>query len=205
MELIRVTPRKALLEDYIKKDVEKKEKRMPPDLEFVLDKDDPNIWDAYLKKYGFKYGCMPAFKKWAFTHLSLSDFLSSAIYAGVFKVGYQNINDLYKGGEICSWKPPHENKKWLQLGRPGEVFTEDLAIIMRPAVPSEASKWYVEDGSGRVVCYIQKIFKYQEKESCAGFAYVGFDIDINSEWIKNFNNNFFIINRSNYDSVEKIL
>jgi hypothetical protein len=55
-------------------------------------------------------------------------------------------------------------------------------------VRSEApAKWYVEDGSGRAICYLRRLLNYS-KEKGKAKAYIGEKIDQNSHFMrKHFN------------------
>lgn len=201
MKLIKIVERRDLISFYIDSDVAKKKQTiLPQDFANINQKDDVNVWDNWLEENHFKPGVISGFKQWAYVELSLDDFINSAVVSNIFNVGYQNLADLIQSGEIKNWKPDR-CVDWYDYLRGGGKFNDKLAIIMRPALPSEKSKWYIEDGNGRAICYLQRIFTY--REPCKAFAYVGFDVDTNSKWIKQNLCRFFVKNK--YNDVNSIL
>jgi hypothetical protein len=198
MKKLKIITRADLLEFYLQEDAKKKGKILPPNFVQIIGGSDPNIIDAWLQQNGFKPGAMTSFKKWAYVQLDLENLIDVAIVSSIFPAATsQNLGDLLQAGFIKSWKPDR-NAVWYDNLKNGSPFTPELAMILRPALPGEKSKWYVEDGSGRSICHLQRIFVAKEK--CSAIAYIGFEPDIQSTWLQKFDQGFFIKNADMYQS-----
>jgi hypothetical protein len=86
-------------------------------------------------------------------------------------------------GRLAEWLPLGSPDWWSSL-RNGSDLDAEAALIVRPALKSEApAKWYVEDGSGRVLALLQGILRYGEVGRTAR-VYLGYEPDENSSFIR---------------------
>jgi hypothetical protein len=145
--------------------------------------DNPEVLDRKLRENGLKDGVLAAYRTWQFVELTITDLLERAIVNSIFPGEPQAIGRLLLRGKLAEWFPigaPH----WWQLIGNGSSLDRESALIARPSVSSEApAKWYIEDGSGRVLALLQRILRYGEIERTA-WAYLGKEPDDRSTFIK---------------------
>jgi hypothetical protein len=166
--------RKNLIDFYLRTDNEKKNKTMPADYG-SLNWNDPNALDRWLQQHGYKSGILSGYKRWAHVQLSKDDLMDTAIANHIFIGQPQRLGDLVDTESFQKWAPPQKPyRSWYEPLSRGEN-PKDLEIILRPAVSSEGSKYYVEDGSGRSICYLRSIHNFRlDSEMC---AYIGTEPD----------------------------
>lgn len=196
MRVIKTVSRKEIIRFYLRREKEKG-KSVPPGLD-NLKWDNPSDLDAWLSENNYKEGVISGFTKWKFVELSKEDLLDCAVVNSIFPGKSQRISNLLKETVLEDWKPDRETT-WYKLLNSGKPFKKEWALILRPALPSEKARWYIEDGSGRALCYVRRITTYQEK--CQAYAYIGFSPDLKSKWLRtHLDNGYFIANANRYDS-----
>lgn len=178
MKKLKTIDRKELIDLYLKGEAEKKNKLIPQDYD-CLNWDNSNDLDTWLKKYCYKFGVISGFKQWAYVKLDKNDLLNCAIVNSIFSGMSQRLGDLVGTKEFKEWEP-NEKRDWYEPLSRG-CFQEKYAVIMRPACESEikqGAKYYVEDGSGRTICYLKSILRLDSESEMT--AYIGFDPDNDS-------------------------
>ncbi len=178
-----IRTREEVIRFYAKYDRHKKGGRdLPSDIQ-LWPWDNPEALDRKLRENGLKDGVLSAYRTWQLVELTVTDLLECAIVDSIFPGEPQAISRLLLRGKLAEWFPigaPH----WWQLIGNGSSLDRESALIARPAVSSEApAKWYVEDGSGRVLALLQRILSYGETERTA-WAYLGREPDDRSAFIK---------------------
>lgn len=209
MESIKYINREKLIEFYIAMDASKKGIPKPLDYDTAIWKNwnDPNMLDQWLQDSHYKHGVIPGFRKWAYVQLSNEDLLNCAIVnsIGIFKDLGQYLRNLSKMKEFQEWKPDRKADWYNPLSQGN--FNEHLSIILRPACGNEkeqGAKLYIEDGSGRAICYLRAILEFDKESEMYG--YVGFDPDPDSKFLQtNLCEEFSIKNRYKYEKLEDIL
>lgn len=185
--LIETIPRKTLIDFYLNSERIKKNKLIPPVNDSLI-WNDPNKLDNWLEKYCYKSGVISGFKQWAYVQISKEDLLNSAIVNSIdiFNGKDQLLGSLKNTKEFYEWKP---NKNpfpiWYKPLSDGK-FRKEFSIIIRPACNGErkqGAKFYIEDGSGRGICYLRSILKLHKESEMVGFF--GFDPDRKSRFLQN--------------------
>jgi hypothetical protein len=86
----------------------------------------------------------------------------------------------------------------------GAGLPVDQAVILRPALPSppsdEYSRFYIEDGSGRITQLVQRSDQTERV-----FAYIGLQPDWRSVWLSNEWDGHFVLNHDMYDRDDDVL
>jgi hypothetical protein len=145
--------------------------------------DDAIELDSRLKKNHLKDGVLAAYRDWRFVEIGLTDFLECAIYNGIFPGQPQALCQLVLLGQVAAWSPDRDTE-WLNPIRGGADFTAECPFILRPSLTSEApAKWYIEDGSGRALAFLQRALRWGELDRTA-WAYLGIEPDKCSPFIK---------------------
>ncbi|MBU0999041.1 hypothetical protein KKG24_01905 [Patescibacteria group bacterium] len=208
MKRLKIIDRKELIDLYLEAEEVKKQKSIPPGYD-LLEWDNPNNLDTWLEKYGYKHGVISGFKQWAYVKLNKGDLMNCAIVAGIdiFCRMSQRLGNLENTEEFNRWEP---NKKpvpiWYESLSRG-CFKEKFAVIMRPACESEikqGAKYYVEDGSGRMICYLRSILSLNSKSEMT--AYLAFDPDESSSFLnEKLNKKFAGGGRGKYTTLEQTL
>jgi hypothetical protein len=144
---------------------------------------DPGGIDRKLAENDLKDGVMAAYRTWRFVEFGVADLLECAVVNSIFPGEPQALGQLALRGKLAVWLPIGA-PGWWPLIRNGSDLDAESALIVRPAVKSEApAKWYLEDGSGRAIALLQRILRYGEVGRTA-WAYLGDDPDDHSAIIK---------------------
>ena len=99
-------------------------------------------------------------------------------------------------------EPVTPNPLWYTPIRAGLPLSESEAMIIRPALPAESARFYVEDGSGRATY----LTAHPPAAEIIAFAYVGFDPDPTSRWLREaLDGGYFVRTASRYQRIEDIL
>ena len=170
--------RREVIEAYVIYDASKKQKAVPTDMA-KWPWLDANALDNSLAAQGFKHGILAGFAKWKSIELSRSDLMNCAIVNGIFPNLPQTLSILTQHEEFQNWRP-NRTTGWFQRFEKGHAEISDWPLILRPAVKSEApAKWYIEDGSGRAICFLRWLLRHPESDAKA-WGYLGVDSDKNS-------------------------
>jgi len=174
--------RERVIRSYAKYDRRKKfQGTLPPDMD-EWPWDDPVELDTRLAKNGLKSGVLSGYRDWQFVEIGLTDFLECAIFNGIFPGQPQALCLLVLLGKVAGWSPDRSTE-WLNPIRGGAELNAECPFILRPSVTSEApAKWYIEDGSGRALAFLQRALSYRELDRTA-WAYVGIEPDMRSSFI----------------------
>ena len=182
MEILRECSRQDLLEFYLSRE---REKGTHVSLEGI-DINDPNAIDRHFALHGLKIGVIPGYKSWRYVKLSKEELLQCAI-----------VNHIFRGSrlfpvlkEFYEWEPKTRDGKpkstawyeYIERMEDPTSYPEKWALILRPALPSEdGAKWYIEDGSGRSICFLRRLLTLRKDGFV--YAYIGIESDQKSEWI----------------------
>jgi hypothetical protein len=132
---------------------------------------DPGQLDNMLLQHGLKHGVVAGYKLWWLAELEIADLLDCAI-VNVSGFPGQSLALLAQRGAVASWIPPGPTE-WFDLLSQGGLFPPDWAMILRPSTLTERpAKWYIEDGSGRALCLLQRILRHSEYWRTA-YGYIG--------------------------------
>ncbi|MDD5103431.1 MAG: hypothetical protein PHX93_03445 [Candidatus Peribacteraceae bacterium] len=179
MEILRECSRREVLEFYLSRE---REKGTYASLEGI-DINDPNVIDRHFASHGLKIGVIPGYKCWKYVKLFKKDLLECAIVNHVFPPE-RLLSVLSTKKEFQEWRP-HRKTTWYEIIEQMEdptTYPKKWALILRPALPSEdGAKWYIEDGSGRSICFLRRLLTLGKDGFV--YAYIGIEPDQKSEWI----------------------
>jgi len=202
---IRTISRKELIDFYLNIEKLKKGKQVPADYD-SLNWDDPNALDNWLQANAYKHGVIAGFREWNYVKLLREDLLDIAVVNHIFHKD-RVLHKLVGNEEFEQWTPNREPlPTWYEPLQNG-IFKEEFSIILRAPTPGEkkeGARLYVEDGSGRSICYLRTITKKKIESQMCG--YIGFDPDPKSDFLQNrlekeFANNH---NGEKYSTIEKL-
>ena len=173
--------RKEVIDFYLESDNVKKNGTIPADYS-TLDWNDPNALDCWLRKHGYKFGIMPGYKEWAYVQLSKDDLMDTVIVSSIFPGSARRLGDLIDTQALKEWVPDRDSSKaWYEPLSKGDV-PKGCDIILRHSTKGEGGKYYVEDGSGRSICYLRAIHNlHRDSEIC---GYIGTKPDPSSNFMR---------------------
>jgi len=175
-------PREKVIRFYATYDRGKKGDAVPADLA-TWPRHDPDGLDRKLTEHGLKTGVVAAYRTWISAQLSVADLLECAVASDIFPGEPRALGQLVLRGKLAEWLPRGAPTWWRTLGN-GWDLEAGAALIVRPALSSEApAKWYVEDGSGRVLVLLQRILRFGETQRTA-WAYIGDTPDERSAFMR---------------------
>ena len=167
---------------YVKYDADKKHIPPPSNME-NWDWNDPNALDQELQNNSFKHGAISGFKQWDLLQLSKADLFQGAIVSHIFPSEPQKLGLLVSRPVFQQWRP-NGNPEWFAPLDGGQPFPTEWAMILRPAVSSEnPAEWYIEDGSGRAICFLRRLMRESDCTHCA-YGYLGKSPDPKSQFIR---------------------
>ena len=174
--------RQRVIETYVRYDAKKKNK---PPIDFEhWNWDDANSLDEKLQAAGYKFGVISGYIIWNLVQLSYDDLGECAIVNCIFKGLPQTLGELTNFPAFDNWKPD-KPPEWFETLEAGGNFPKEWAMILRPSVACEKpAKWYVEDGSGRAICFFRYLVR-QKDQGRSAFGYLGIEIDPSSNFMKN--------------------
>ena len=175
--------RREVVKRYVEYDARKKGTLMPADID-EWDWNDPNAIDEKLELNTFKPGVIAGFRQWDLVQLSRDDLLQCAIVNSIEEfAGLQVLGCLFLHPKFKDWKPVCP-KSWYESLETGKPFPPEWAMILRPAVSSESpAKWYIEDGSGRAICFLRRLMRHEDDKSLA-YGYLGKNPDHSSKFMQ---------------------
>ncbi len=204
MKYINQIDRKELIKWYLEREEKRKDKPIPN--QDSLNWNNPNNLDEWLKKYCYKSGVISGFKQWAYVHLSKEDLLDSAIVGSInnFKGKGQLMRNLTQAPEFQNWEPDRDVTWFNDLSK--GIFKEEFVIIIRAVCKHEkgqGAKYYIEDRSGRALCYLRHILN--SKKESEMYGYIGFNPDPCSNFLqKELGGEFSNNNIDKYKTFEKL-
>jgi hypothetical protein len=200
LKIERLTDRREVMKHYLECD-----RRRPQLPEFMSGSgiEDVNRVDRWLKRSRLKPGVISGFRQWAYAQLTFADLLQCSVVETVSRgVPGRRLGDLLDMGFLDGWEPIWPNPRWHEIIRTNGALPAADALIIRPAVPSESARYYVEDGSGRAAY----LAAHRPTAEVVAYAYLGFDPDPNSEWLsRNLDKGHFHRMGSRYRRVEDVL
>lgn len=200
LKIIRITDRREVIASYLNR--ERRRRPRLPDLA-VRSYDDSNALDRWLKRHRLKHGVISGFRQWAWVMLEWEDLLECAVVESLSRgQPVRSLGGLVTNGFLGNWEPVTPNRAWYDLIRAGSPLPVSEALILRPALPSEQARFYVEDGSGRAAY----LAGHRPKAEVVAYAYVGFDPDPGSEWMRrNLELGYFLRMAQRYRRIEGVL
>lgn len=185
MKRIGIITRRNLLDFYLGIEVIKKNKRIPASYRSLnLDAINVNDLDEWLELNDYKHGVISGFRSWAHVELDKDDLLDIAVENRIFR-STRVLKKLAGTSELNDWIPDKNPLPiWYGPLWNGEL-REDFSIILRAATPGEkreGAKIYVEDGSGRSICYLRTLLRTGASSKMRG--YLGFDPDPQSHFFQ---------------------
>lgn len=171
----------------------------------LLDLDDPNTTDQWLRDNGFKSGVLTGFAQWALVELSVDDIGSIAVVNHIFKSS-RVLKNLAGTRELEDWIPNRNPLPVWYEPLPATEWRDEYSIILRPPTPGErreGAALYVEDGSGRSVCYYRSLLRTGAPSRMQG--YIGFDPNPQSRFFRVELEREFSINAGRYSTLENML
>ena len=194
MVLVSRLNREAVIRAYLERERRDKGTAVPADVD-DLAWDDSGVLNAWLRDHGYKEGVLSDFRSWVRVRLTESDLLDCVIagFAGFWAdCPSRRIGTLLTSGRSRAqeWGPDRPTS-WFNALDSGARFPQDAPLILRPSVPSEGGRWYIEDGSGRGLCYARRLRSHPGK--CEAVGYLALDPDPQSGWLRrNLDNGHFI-------------
>ena len=139
--------------------------------------------DRKLGAAGFKTGIIAGYTFWKPIELDSRDLANCAIFTGLFPDLPRVLSQLSRLPEFETWKL-NGAKEWFERLDGGGEYPKDWLLILRPGVRSEyPAKWYVEDGSGRAVCFFRRLIRTSDNTSRA-YGYLGVTPDRDSSFMR---------------------
>lgn len=204
MKVLETVTGGQVIKFYLEGEAIKKNKPIPPSFN-LLNLDDPNATDQWLKQNDYKYGVLSGFSQWALVELSVDDLGSIAVVNHVFKLS-RVLKNLAGTRELEDWIP-NRNPLPLWYGPLWAIeWRDELSIILRPPTPGERSEGaalYVEDGSGRSICYYRSLLRTGSLSRMRG--YIGFNPNSLSIFFRNELEKEFAIHAERYSTLENML
>jgi hypothetical protein len=159
--------------------------------------------DSWLKKHNLKPGVISGFRQWAWAELGWEDILDCAVVRRISRgQSVRSLGALLNIGFLNGWEPITANPVWYNVVQAGLPLPASQALIIRPALPSESARFYVEDGSGRAAY----LASHRPDADVVAHGYIGFDPDPASEWLaRNLESGFFVRSAERYRRIEDVL
>ena len=199
--VVRLTDRREVIDHYLRHELNRNSRRRLDTS--GLRYDDSNGLDRFLRRKRLKFGVKPGFRKWAFVSVAWDDLMDCAVVERLSSgQRMRNLGALVSSGFLDDWEPVTANPAWHTVIREGLPLPPSLALVLRPAIPSEGARYYVEDGSGRAAY----LAAHRPNASVVANAYLGFDPDPSSNWLaSNLESGYFVRNAERFQSVDDIL
>ena len=151
--------RQQLVRRYVNYDCTKKS-RPVPDLD-GWDWSSPDALDERLRSNGLKYGIITGYRAWELQRFGRDDLGACAIVSGIreFADKPRVLSLLRPHDEFEAWKPDRVTS-WFATLDSGGAIDDDSALLIRPATRGERpARWYIEDGSGRAICFYRRLMR----------------------------------------------
>jgi hypothetical protein len=126
-------------------------------------------------------------------------------FDGIFKSG-KVLSRLAKSREFTDWIPNREPLPTWYAPLEANQWKEEYALILRPPTPSEmlrGAKLYVEDGSGRSICYYRTLLRTNTESRMRG--YLGFAPDPGSRFLATLLEREFFLNAQEYATFDDLV
>lgn len=174
---------------YVKYDRLKKGRPEIPDSELhAWPWENPAALDKLLGENHFKKGVLPAYRSWSLVKLDVDELFQCAVEITIFNTIAPPGSSRALGSvdrEFLKNAAPEGERQWWEPLSAGAEFTHEWALILRRALRNERpAKWYVEDGSGRVLALLRRVLKHNEPWRTA-WAYLGVEPDEQAPFMQN--------------------
>lgn len=174
--------RRFVIEQYIRYDARKKNIPVPKDMN-EWDWSSADDLDRRLQAADFKHGIIAGYTWWKPVELNRLDLAHCAIVDHIFPDLPRVLALLAGLPEFIEWQPDHLKEWFEHLDRGGD-YPREWPLILRPAVASEfPAKGYVEDGSGRAMCFFRRLLRLSDFNSRA-YGYLGVTADRDSTFMQ---------------------
>ncbi len=203
MKLLSVVPQKDVIDFYLGIEAVKKVKPIPSDYP-SLNLDNPNATDDWLNAHFYKRGVLAGFRQWALVELSLDDIGRIAIVDGIF-ASHKVLKELAGTQELADWVPNRTPLPVWYGSLCAAEWRDEYSIILRPPTPGERRRGaalYVEDGSGRSICYYRSLLLTGGPSKMRG--YIGFNPNPQSRFLRTWLEREFWLNAQRYSTLENI-
>jgi hypothetical protein len=179
---MKVITRRELIELYIRYDARKKNGVVPPDLS-EWDWSSADAIDMGLAANGFKSGIIAGYTSWCAVELDRAELSRCAIVSSIFPTLPRVLGQLQNYAEFDRWRPNHD-VEWFEPLENDAEYPREWPLILRPSVAIERPAiWYLEDGSGRGICFFRRLVRSGDDAKCA-FGYVGVTPDRGSTFMR---------------------
>lgn len=176
-----ILSRRFVIQNYIHYDAKKKGGAIPSDLD-TWDWSCADAIDLQLSQAGFKDGILAGYREWKRVQLTRAGLAQCAVEASIFPRSPRALGQL-EIDTLFAWKPT-VSREWFEHLNGGGDYPTAWPLILRPAIASERpAKWYVEDGSGRAICFFRALLRLDNAEKCA-FGYLGVTPDPTSTFMR---------------------
>lgn len=174
--------RRDVVESYVRYDARKKGGAVPSDIS-EWDWSHADAIDQNLRLNGFKFGILAGYEMWRPVNFGVSELRDCAIVADIFPNLPRVLGQLVNLELFENWKPDR-HVEWLDSLRGDAPYPSEWPLILRPSVRSERpAKWYLEDGSGRGICFFRRLVRAGDDRSTA-FGYLGSQPDSRSTFMR---------------------
>jgi hypothetical protein len=195
VELLGTVPRRDVVLHYL--ELQRAKGDQPLGSLSAVDWEDTNAIEAWLGQNGFKSGILSGFRSWAFVRMSKAAVLETAVVAEAEGGRGGRLGQMLASGTLAEWTPDRPTT-WWHLVADGTPPGKELALIVRPALPGEKARWYVEDGTGRAMAAATRLPK-----DAWVYAYIGFDPESSSRWLTANLGGYFVRNANRYRTFEE--
>ena len=179
---MKAITRRELVELYIRYDARKKNGVVPPDLS-EWDWSSADAIDAGLAANGFKSGVIAGYTSWRAVELDRAELSRCAIVSGIFPTLPRVLGQLPGYAAFDKWKPNHD-VEWFEPLESGAEYPRKWPLILRPSIAIERpATWYLEDGSGRAICFFRHLVR-SGNDLKRAFGYVGATPDLRSTFMR---------------------
>jgi hypothetical protein len=178
----RALDRRCVIEAYAAYDCSKK--RQPTPQFANWDWHQADDIDQELHRAGLKNGVLAGYRWWDAVEVTVSDLRECAVCADMFPGRSRALGLIEESGALESWMPNPANLWYERIAR-GEPLDEAAPLVLRPALSAEApARWYVEDGSGRVIALLKNQASIDRLSAFVAVGYLGVEPDQTSTFMQ---------------------
>jgi hypothetical protein len=174
--------RRAVFEQYVQYDARKKNMAVPGGMN-EWDWSSADDLDRRLEAAKFKHGIIAGYTFWKPVELDYRDLSKCAIFNRIFQSLPRVLGQLAGLPQFETWKPDRRTEWFERLDELGD-YPREWPLILRPTVSIELpAEWYVEDGSGRAICFFRRLSRSADYTSRA-YGYRGVHPDPHSTFMR---------------------
>ena len=168
--------REEVIRFYATYERRKKENKPPPSDIDAWPWNDPDGLDRKLRDSDLKEGVLAAYRLWKFVEFKVADLLECAVVNHIFPRKPQAIGQLVLLGKLAEWLPTGAPEWWQLIGN-GSQLDAGSALIVRPALSSEARPSGISRTAAAVLLHCSKGFYGTERSAEPRWAYLGYEPD----------------------------